>query len=138
METDTTLREHPDIRFADPIQLFDLRRIADDLARESSDTPNGHNQIALYKRDLATTALFSFEKGGMLPEHSAVGTVFIQVIEGKLTVTVEGNPQRVESGQLLVLAPNIPHDVVAEIPSIMLLTVSLVEAKPEDVPAHLT
>ena len=138
MENNTALREHPDIRFADPIQLFDLRKIADDLAREPIDTPNDHNQIALYKRDLVTTALFSFEKGGTLPEHSAVGTVFIQVVEGTLTVNVEGNPQRVEAGQLLVLAPDIPHDVVAEVPSIMLLTVSLVEEKANDVPAHLT
>ena len=134
MTQQTVLREHPLVRFAEPVQLFDLKRVAEVLATEPADTPGGHNQIALYKHNLTTIALFAFQQGGTIPDHSADGTIFIQVVEGALTVTVEQTPQRIQTGQLLVLAPNIPHDIVAEMPTLMLMTISLEEEKLEDIP----
>ena len=137
MTQQTALREHPLVRFAEPIQLFDLKRVADELAQEPADTPGGHNQIALFKRNLTTIALFAFQQGASIPDHSADGTVFIQVVEGALTVTVQETPQRIQAGQLLALAPGIPHDIVAEIPSLLLMTVSLEEEKLADVPPEV-
>ena len=60
-------------------------------------------------------------------EHKANGTVCIHVIKGKITLTIQGEKHALETGGLLVLAPGIPHDVLAEQDSVMLLTVCLGE-----------
>jgi quercetin dioxygenase-like cupin family protein len=135
MEHKVPLREHPQIRFAEPVKLFDLEQVAEELMQEPSDMPGGHNQIALYKHGLTTIALFCFQQGGSIPDHVADGTIFLQVVEGVVTVTVAETPQRVQSGQLLVLAPGIPHTIYADVPSLMLMTVSMEEEKLEDVPS---
>jgi quercetin dioxygenase-like cupin family protein len=137
MEHQTPLREHPQIRFAAPVKLYDLERVAEKLMEEASDNPCGHNQIALYKHSLTTIALFCFQQGGSIPDHAADGTVFLQVIKGAVTITVAETPQRVQAGQLLVLAPGIPHTILADAPSLMLMTISMEEEKLEDVPPEV-
>jgi quercetin dioxygenase-like cupin family protein len=57
--------------------------------------------------------------------------VTIQVLKGHLQVTAEGQVSDLHSGQLLVLAPAVEHDVVARTESRMLLTVCLDVAKTE-------
>jgi quercetin dioxygenase-like cupin family protein len=124
-------RVHPDTRFAPPAQAFDLDAAAAELAREEGATaasPHGHRQKTLYRHGNATLALFLFDAGGGIREHRANGTVFIQALQGRLTVGAEGQRHELPAGRLLVLAPGVRHDVTAEEPSRMLLTVCLVPA----------
>ena len=118
-------RTPPRERFAHEIIQFDLKQEAESLASECHEGHFGHRQIVLYKHGHASVSLFRFEQGGSMREHKTNGTVFIQVIEGRLTLTMKGKKHRLETGGLLVLAPGIPHDVLAEQDSVMLLTVCL-------------
>jgi quercetin dioxygenase-like cupin family protein len=120
-------RTHPEERFAPPAQAFDLAGAAAELAREPSTSSRGHRQKTLYRHGAATLALFLFEAGARMPQHRAAGTVFIQALEGRLTVQAEGRRHELPAGSVLVLAPDVPHDVTAEGPSQMLLTVCLVQ-----------
>lgn len=118
-------RKPPQERFAETAIAIDLRQSAEELAQEPHGNRQGHQQIALYKHGSATLALFRFQQGGSLPAHKAAGTVIIQVLEGALTVATGETRQHLSAGQLLILAPNVPHDVFADEQSLMLLTVSL-------------
>ena len=125
VEPSQSNRVPPRERFAPDAIQFDLRMAAVQLDAEPDTGQFGHRQVALYKYEKATIALFRFEKGGSMQTHKAPGTVFIQVIEGKMTLDVSGTKHHLEAGGMLVLAPGIQHDVQAEERSLMLLTICL-------------
>jgi quercetin dioxygenase-like cupin family protein len=119
-------RQHPEERFASAAQSFDLEAAASELAREPTTTMQGRRQKTLYRYGLTTLALFLFDANSEMREHRASGTVFIQVLQGRLTVSVQGVPHVLAAGQVLVMSPNVPHDVrTADEPARMLLTVCL-------------
>ena len=118
-------RTHPDERFAPPAQAFDLDAAVAELARETTTPHAGHRQKTLYRHGGSTLALFVFQGGAELPEHRTNGTVFIQVLRGRLTVHAAGERHDLAAGRVLVLSPGVPHDLRAEVLTHMLLTVSL-------------
>ncbi len=127
MVDDDRLRTHPDSRFAQEQQVFDLRAVAQALADESLPTKTGHRQKTLYKHGRVTIALFRFDRGSGLPDHAAKGVVTINVLDGKLRVTAAGHTHELPAGRVLILASNVTHDVYAEDSSTVLLQVHLDE-----------
>ena len=69
--------------------------------------------------------LFAFEAGGELTDHSAHGLVTIHVLEGRLMVQADGHDHELGVGQVLILNPDVPHDVRAPEAGAMLLTVHM-------------
>lgn len=118
-------RTHPTERFAPPAQAFDLDAAATELSGESAEAVRGRRQKTLYRHGQSSLALFLFEPGSELREHRTNGTVFIQVLKGRLTVGADGQRHDLPAGQVLVLSPGVPHDLYAEEETRMLLTVSL-------------
>ena len=128
------LREHPITRFDGDHHVFDLQTIATDLQNESHEATEGHRQIALYHYGSVTTLLFAFDKGGVLQEHQANGVVSIHVLDGAITVGLAEHFHELSGGQILVLSPNVRHDVRATQASRLLLTVHLHGNKHDDSP----
>src|SRR5687767_10684943 len=118
-------RVPPKERFAPRAIQGNLNAATEKLVAEPHEGQSGHRQIALYKQGHATVALFRFEAGGAMPQHSAPGTVFIHTLDGRLELDVEGSPHTVPAGEVLVLAKGVRHDVRAAVPSTMMLTVCL-------------
>jgi len=110
-------------RFAGPAHQFDLDEVARELRSEEHPARNGHRQMTIFQRDHITHVVFAFEAGGRLPEHSAPGLVTIHAHQGRIEVAADGRDHDLGPGQVLVLAPNVKHDVRAREPSVMLLTV---------------
>lgn len=125
-------RQHPTERFAPPAQAFDLDAAAAELAAETTTPRAGHRQKTLYRHGPASLSLFLFQPGGELREHRTNGTVFIQVLRGRLTVHAGTHPHDLPAGRVLVIAPGVPHDLHAEELTHMLLTVSLQPAAAPD------
>ena len=119
------LRVHPKDRFSAPQHKIDLTQATAELRAELRPGSRGHHQRTLYKHGNATIALFLFDAGGSLAQHKTAGTVSIHALDGRLRITADGQSHQLTAGQLVVFAPNVPHDVVAEEPSRMLLTVHL-------------
>lgn len=119
------VREPARDRFAPRELSFDLSDAARRLLEEPHDGQRGHRQIALYKTNHTTLALFAFEAGGHMPEHRTRGSVIIQVLQGSLRISTPDAAHALSAGQVLVLAPDVPHDVAADVASQMLLTVSM-------------
>lgn len=122
--SDSRLRTPPSERFAGSSHLFSLADALRELRAEDHPPRAGHRQITLLQRPPVTQVLFSFEADGHLDQHSARGLVTIHVLEGKLQVKAEGEHDLV-AGDVLVLDPDVPHDVRASEQSAMLLTVHL-------------
>ena len=118
-------RRHPEERFAPPAQAFDLEQAAREIAQEPTATTQRHRQKTLYRHVNTSLALFLFDAGAGLHEHRTSGTVFIQVLSGRLTVHAQGDRHDLCAGQMLVMSPGVPHDVHAEEATRMLLTVCL-------------
>lgn len=117
------LREHPHDRLAAPVQVVDLNSAASALRAEPHDAIAGHRQIALVREGPVTVILYVFESDGNLREHRADGEVTIHVLKGTLEVELSDEKHQLRGGQLLALAPGIPHSVHATVPTEMLLTV---------------
>lgn len=74
-----------------------------------------------------TLAQTYFKKGALVPTHTHPGEQMIYVLQGALRAVVDGEEFTVREGEVLVVAPGVPHqaealddtfvlDVTAEVP----------------------
>lgn len=54
-------------------------------------------------------AFWEVEKGAEVPEHSHMNEQVMQVLEGSFEFTLDGNTQVYGPGDLVIIAPHIPH-----------------------------
>ena len=123
--TEDRLRTPPAERFAGNQHLFSLSDALAELRAEDHPARDGHRQITLFHRGPVYEVLFSFDPGGYLKEHTAPGLVTIRVLEGALSVDAAGEDRQMREGDVLILDPDVPHDVRSESGAAMLLTVHL-------------
>ena len=64
------------------------------------------------------------KNGQMMKEHKAPFPIIVHVLEGAIDFGVSGNVSSLEKGDILTLAPNIPHDLKAKEDSIIRLSLS--------------
>lgn len=119
------LREHPAERFAGESHAFNLGEVVRNLRTEAHAAEHGHRQMTIFQRAPVTQVLFAFEAGSEMAEHAAPGLVTIHVLEGRLAVQADGRDHELRAGHLLVLNPDVRHNVHALEASAMLLTVHL-------------
>lgn len=68
-----------------------------------------------------TITLFAFDKNEGLSEHTAPYAAYVQVVDGKLLITISGKEYILSSGDMIIMPANEPHALVAESPVKMLL-----------------
>ncbi len=68
---------------------------------------------AIIQGEKGTVTLFAFDEGQSLSEHSAPFDVFVQVLEGAMEIRIGGDPNKVSSGEVLIMPANIPHSLKA-------------------------
>lgn len=116
----------PRERFAGTERLFNLEKAFAELPGES--TPRqGHMQKALYRLGPTTTAIFAFETGGEIDQHSVDGESIIHVLSGRMSIRTAQSKRELGPNDLMMLDPGVPHDVKALEPTRMLMTVVLGE-----------
>jgi len=119
------LRPHPHERLSSPAQQVDLAEAANLLRSEQHAAVSGHRQVTVLRDGPVTVVLFVFEAGGTVRQHQAPGVVTIHVLAGRLDVALPDATHGVMGGQILSLAPGVPHSIRAIDASEMLLTVYL-------------
>nr|WP_314868729.1 cupin domain-containing protein [uncultured Prevotella sp.] len=67
----------------------------------------------LVHSNAGSVTLFSFDAGQGLSEHSAPFDALIQVIEGKMELTVEGTKHVMSAGESFIIPSNAHHSVNA-------------------------
>ena len=67
----------------------------------------------LEHNEAGSITVFSFDKGQGLSEHQAPFDALIQVIEGEMTLVLEGEPLHLHTGEALVIPAGARHAVEA-------------------------
>ena len=75
----------------------------------------------LLKNSGGTVTIFAFSQGQGLSKHSASFDALVQILDGKMTITIEEEDHIVNKGELLLMPADIPHALIAEEDTRMLL-----------------
>ncbi len=67
----------------------------------------------LLDRGYTTLTVFAFDEGQNLSEHTAPHDAILQVIDGRVRVTIQGEVYELEEGESIVMPADIPHAVEA-------------------------
>lgn len=105
------------IPHAESGQVIDVRPLGASLA--------GQRTTALFKTDDLEVMRLVLTTGKSLPPHKVAGEITIQCIEGRIDVTVNGESRFLEAGQLIYLARDVLHGVVALEDASVLVTIAL-------------
>ncbi|MBU1672291.1 MAG: cupin domain-containing protein [Actinobacteria bacterium] len=74
------------------------------------------------KGKAGTVTVFAFDEGEGLSEHTAPFDAMVQVLEGRVEVTIDGEPLEVGEGEVVIMPADHPHALKALTPFKMLLT----------------
>ena len=105
-----------------PILHFDLLNESGELRREAF-WSRGRNAKTLAKHGDMRVVLTVMKAGEELRQHHAHGTVLIQLLQGSVTTSVLDQVLELSPGHLVVLDPNLPHNLQAVEDSVVLLTI---------------
>ena len=75
----------------------------------------------LIDKPTGTVTLFSFAEGQGLSEHTAPFDAMVTVVDGEAEVSIDGEPNVVRAGEMIIMPANRPHALRALRPFKMLL-----------------
>ncbi len=67
----------------------------------------------LIKKEIGNITLFAFDQGQGLSEHTAPFDAVVHILDGKAEITIGGQPQIVNAGEMLIMPANISHALQA-------------------------
>ncbi len=76
----------------------------------------------IIKRPNGNIALFAFDKDELLTEHTSPYEAVVYMIDGEMEIRIGGNPYAVKTGEIIVMPPNVAHELKATQKSKMILT----------------
>jgi quercetin dioxygenase-like cupin family protein len=96
--------------------------VYEDLLAELEVPADGTLSRTLYQDDDARLVGFAFAAGQELSEHSSALAVAVQVLRGRLRLTLGDQETELVAGGWVHMPPHLPHAVLALEPTVMLLT----------------
>lgn len=93
-----------------------------DLATEVEIPRDGTISRVLYRDDRLRVVVFGFDQGQELTEHTAASAAVIQVVTGRIRLTLGGDTVELGGAGWAHMTPGLPHSLVAIEPTVMLLT----------------
>jgi quercetin dioxygenase-like cupin family protein len=67
----------------------------------------------IIRKGTGTVTIFAFDNGEGLSEHTAPFDAMVQVIEGKAEITISGNKNILEKGDMIIMPANESHALQA-------------------------
>ena len=68
-----------------------------------------------------TVSVFAFDEGEGLSEHTAPFDALVLALEGRVEVTLGGEPHEVADGEMIIMPAHVPHALKALTPFKMML-----------------
>lgn len=121
----TALRPEGDRMLNAPLVEMDLNKFIAQLKQETTWAESDHNSITIFKSDNVTIVLIGMHENAEFKKHTAKGSIHVQVLDGKIDLSVEQQTVSLEKGQMIALQAQIPHSVLALNESFFLLTMVL-------------
>jgi quercetin dioxygenase-like cupin family protein len=106
-----------------PLAQFDLAQEMK-TAEQNRPWPMGHSAKTLFKKSDFRIVLISMDKGSILKEHHADGSISVQVLQGSIRFTAGGKDHILQAQNVLTLAASVKHEVEALEPAAFLLTIA--------------
>src|SRR5699024_5927030 len=118
---------------------FDLNEVMTEFPPDPDSRSLRRAEI-LVKTDTIRVVLITMLKGSKLHDHTAPGPITIQVLKGKMNVSVEDAAQVLDAGEMVAIGPGIVHAVEAVEEGAFLLTIAHLSRIPDqggdqDIPA---
>jgi len=76
----------------------------------------------IVSKNAGTVTVFAFDAGQGLSEHTAPFDALVDVIDGEVEITIAGKPQKLVTGEMVVMPANKPHALKALTRFKMILT----------------
>ena|ERR1700694_2001681 len=102
---------------------FDLQREISD-SEQNKPWPSGLRAKTLFKKHDLRVVLIAMEPAARMKEHHADGTISVQVLKGRIRISIEDKTYDLRAGNLLTLGASIKHEVESLEDSAFLLTIS--------------
>ncbi len=67
----------------------------------------------LLKQPNGKIITFAFDEGQELTEHTAPFDAFVTVLDGSVTIRIDGKPSDLSQGESILMPANIPHALKA-------------------------
>jgi len=110
-----------------PLSGGTLRFTLDEETAQARDTEllarHGRNARTLVKEDGLRVTVVAVAAGGEIPEHQAAGPISVQVLDGSIRFTAQGDEHVLEAGTLLTLPAGVRHSVSSDAGGVFILTV---------------
>jgi len=94
----------------------------EDLSAAVQVQPGAVVSKVIYRDGSLNVTVFGFGQGEGLTEHTASRTALLEVVTGRLELTVDGHAYDAGPGFWLRMAAGAPHELLAKEPTVMLLT----------------
>lgn len=101
---------------------FDLAEVDRELRQEAAYARDGHTARTLVREPDLRVVLVVMRSGRKIAEHRAHETASIHALSGHIRLRVETQLVHLTPGKLLVIAPQLRHEVEALADSAFLLT----------------
>jgi len=93
-----------------------------DLAAEVEIPENGTLSRVIYKDDQVRLVAFAFDTGQELTDHAAGVAAIVQVVSGRLEISLDGDVSEIGPQSWIHMPPRLPHAVKALEPSVLILS----------------
>jgi quercetin dioxygenase-like cupin family protein len=119
-----------------PVMTFDLPAMLVQLKRERTWKTANRNAMTLLKARRLRLVLVIMHTGSIIPLHRSDGPITVQVLAGRLVFSAGSRDARLGPGQLVSLAPNVPHGLEALDECAFLLTIGAEGGHPAEARAR--
>ncbi len=107
-----------------PLVSMDIPEFIKQLKAEATWETSDRNAMTVYKTNGMRIVLIALHEDAILKKHTADGIISVQVLEGEIIFSTDGQPVVIKQGQMIALHKGLPHSVKAIKESVFLLTLT--------------
>jgi len=99
--------------------------VREDLRKELDIPKDGTLSRTIHQDAKVKVVLFGFAGGQELSGHTAASPAIVQIVEGQVRFSLDGEEKELSAGSWLYMEANLSHAVYARTDAVMLLTLLL-------------
>jgi quercetin dioxygenase-like cupin family protein len=107
-----------------PLVSIDIPEFIKQLKEEATWKNSDRNAMTVYKTNGMRIVLIALHEDAVLKKHIADGIISVQILEGEIIFSTDGQSVVIKKGQMIALHKGLPHSIKAIKESVFLLTLT--------------